>query len=909
MKDYLSKRKNISQLFKLVLMVVMVLIVPFGASGQFVKPTSTGANGAMQYKDAAAAYDRWIADPANAEAKGWKAYGRYIEMNRSRLDTDGNPADPGIFISEAISIQAEKGAMEKLKSGAGWSPVGPITKPPSANGSFSHGMGRINCIAFHPTDPAIYWIGVAQGGVWKTVNGGESYAPLTDNLPILRVSDIAVNPKNPDNIFISVCDYAYIGVALDTDYRKRNTHYGLGVYKTTDGGLTWSETGLKFDQTELDKTLIRRIFYHPTEAGWLLAGGVSGIFKSVDDGATWSQIQTEVIWDIEQDFNNGTILYATTGTVRNSGGNPPKMMKTTDFGATWTTLNTGWPNDLSIGRTEISLTPESSDYIYVIASNPGGSFYGFYRSTDAGSTWEARNTMAANGMNILGGSQGWYDLAILVDPRNKERIFAGGLDMYVSNNGGTSWEQSSFWVMTEDDFTLHADQHQYKYNPVDRKYYACHDGGVARTSDIIAGRGTNGKWATRWEERSNGMIITSFYRIGLCEMFPGYVVGGAQDNSTYYNKNGNWINFIGGDGMDCMINPDDPDIVYGSSQYGSLSRSDNGGGSTRGIRPSGFGSNSCEWTTPIVQDMNNPNFIYTANNNIWKSSNKGNAWTKISNLPTPAGTNKPLKINALALYPKNSSVIYAAQRIHYEYDQPSRMWVTLNGGTTWTDRTSGLPEMLYFTSICVDATDSLTAWVTCGGFSAGQKVFRTKDAGQTWENMSLNLPNLPVNSIVFQENGDNDILYAGTDAGVYYYSGANGTWQLYSNLLPNVIISELEIHEPTKKLFAATFGRGIWMTDLIQGGSGTDPRPFVNSKLSVYPNPASHQFTIDLEGITVTEARLEIISVTGEQMYTELVPVSGTRLNRNLSPGLPAGMYFLRVWAGNNHLTTKIIIN
>ena len=257
------------------------------------------------------------------------------------MNPDGNPADPSILENEVVKIQAAKEAQMKLKTGSGWSPVGPDQRPPSANYSSSHGMGRINCIAFHPTNPLIYWVGVAQGGVWKTSDGGETYQPLTDDLPILRVSDIAVNPKNPDNIFIAVCDYAYIGVALNIDNRKRNTHYGLGVYRTDDGGITWTPTGLTFKETDLDASLIRRVLFSPSEPGTLLAAGVSGIYRSTDDAKTWHKVCNEVIWDIEQDFNNGQVVYATTGTVKNVTGSIPKLLKTTNFGTSWNGIGIG----------------------------------------------------------------------------------------------------------------------------------------------------------------------------------------------------------------------------------------------------------------------------------------------------------------------------------------------------------------------------------------------------------------------------------------------------------------------------------------------------------------------------------------------------------------------------------------
>ena len=898
MKDYSVKTVFI--------LMCLVLSAGAGLKAQMLMPPATATGDNYSFRDALRDYDRWVSNPANLETKGWKAYGRFMEFNRSRLNPDGNPAEASVFLREAVNVQAAKAADARMKSGHGWSPVGPEQRPPSVETYTSHGMGRINCIAFHPTNPLIYWIGVAQGGVWKTVDGGNSYQPLTDDLPILRISDIAVNPNNPDNIFISVCDYAYIGVALNTDSRKRHTHYGLGVYRTDDGGLNWRPTGLTFKEEELDASLIRRVLFHPTQPGVLLAAGVSGIFKSSDDGNTWRKVNTDVIWDFEQDFTYGTTVYATTGTIRSFGGGSATFMKSTDFGETWVKKNTNWPTDLSIGRTEIGLTPQNPDWIYVVAANPGGSFYGFYRSTDGGETWTARNTFEANGYNILDNSQGWYDLAILVDPKNTNRVYVGALNMNATSDGGLTWTAVSNWVFSADNFTLHADQHQFKYNPVDKHYYACHDGGVTRTDTIIPGTRADGKWSTTWEERSNGMIITSFYRIGLCEMFPGYVVGGAQDNSSFYNRNGNWINFIGGDGMDCMINPDNPDIVYGSSQYGSLVRSDNGGGSFKGIRPNA-GSERGEWTTPMIQDKNNPNIIFTGFGNVYKSVNKGDSYTKISSFPNVAGYNCPAEITALAMYPENNKTLYAASRIRYDYPTKTKLWATQNGGARWTNIIDGIPDSLYITSLAVNGSDSLDLWVAYGGLIPGQHVYRTKDGGATWTNMTLDLPNLPVNTVVHQEGYGNDVVYVGTDAGVYYYTEESGKWTLYSDLLPNVIISELEIHYPTRKLYAATFGRGIWMTDLVQGTSGTEPTGFVSGKMTVFPNPTRGSIRLQIDGIRTGEVRIEIISITGERVYEETLPAGTGTISKQLNPDLVPGMYFLRASAGKQMLTERFI--
>lgn len=896
-------------------LVVIMLLGVFLAQGSFsqqsLRLSDLQTDEATGFKQMLIQFDDQQ-NKLDPNTKGWKPLARYMEFNRSRLTSLGELPETSVFFEALQAVQQEKKAQSSLKNGVAWSPVGPIERPESMSAAPSHGMGRINCISFHPTDPNTYWVGVAQGGVWKTTDGGETYMPLTDDLPIMRVSDIAVNPNNPDNLFLSVCDYAYIGVALNTDGRKRHTHYGIGVYRTDDGGVTWQPTGLTYEQNGLDATLIRRVLIDSDQSGVLLAGGVSGLFRSTDDGVTWTQVRDEVIWDLEQDFNDPKTVYVTTGRVRQVSGDDPMMLKTTDFGLTWNEMPIGFPAGDAVGRSEIGLTPETSDYIYVVSSDPDGGFYALYRSTDAGATWEVRNSYADERVNILhwyqgtgSGGQGWYDLAILVDPRDRERVFVGGINMWGSQNGGQTWSPCSYWVMYNG-FTLHADQHQYKYNPLDNKYYACHDGGVARTSEIILGSWNNDyNWPTVWEERSNGMIITSFYRIGLSEMFPGYMIGGAQDNSTFYNRNGNWTNFIGGDGMDCMIHPDDPMVVWGSSQYGNLVRSDDGGNNFRGIRPTN--SEDGGWTTPMVMDPNNPNTIFTGYGNVYRSTNKGNSWTKLSNFPIISGFGKPAIISALAIYPQDPNTIYAAKRMHIPHIATSSVWKT-HDASHWENITEGLPDELYFTSLTVDDDNQNHVWVACGGFMEGSKVFESTDGGANWINVSHNLPNIPVNVVVHQNGSENDIVYIGTDAGVYYKVNGESAWTLYSTELPNVIISDLEIHYPSRKLYAATFGRGFWMVDLVEPVSTTDPDMYGETTLRTYPNPASDRLLVDMTGILAESVTMELITITGKRVRLMNRAVLNGELHYSLVINdLPAGAYFLRVWAGKEMRSTRVI--
>ncbi len=855
-------------------------------------------------------YDQQVQSGQLSDQKGWKAYGRWVEFMRERLGPDGEPADPAIFLEQANIVANEKAQASRLKTGQAWSPVGPFEMPGTYSSSPIFGMGRINCISFHPTDPQIYWIGVAQGGVWKTTDGGESYIPLTDDLPILRVSDIAVDPNDPDIIYLSVCDYAYIGVALNTDQRKRHTHYGLGVYKTTNGGNTWEPTGLSFSQSELDVTLIRRVLISPDDSNHLLAAGVNGMYKSTDGGDAWTRIREDLFWDIEQDFTNGNTIYATTGHVWTMSRGQASLIKSEDFGETWTELNPDFPGDQSISRVEIGLTPETPDYIYLVAADPDGGFFGFYRSTDGGSSWETRKHHS-EGQNILhwyqsasgAGGQGWYDLAILVDPKDKERVFVGGINMWGSEDGGQNWEMCSYWVMSNG-FTLHADHHQYKYNPLDEKYYACHDGGVARTSKLSLGADISGKWDTNWEERSNGMAITSFYRIGLSENNPGYVIGGAQDNSTYYNQDGVWLNMFGGDGMESLIHPDDPDIIYGSSQYGNLSRSTNGGRSTNGIRPT-YDENG-GWTTPLIMHPNNPDELYCGFGNVWKSENQGTSWTRISNFPVVDGYGYPAIISALAIYASDPKYIYTAKRIHHPFNSPSSFWRT-SDGAHWENVSAGLPDSLYFSYIAIDDNDPFSVWVTCSGFLDDQKVYHTADGGSTWDNISLNLPNVPANTIVHQNGSENNLIYVGTDAGVYYTWDNHMQWELYSTDMPNVIVSELEIHYSTNKIYAATFGRGIWMAELASATSSSETVENINSLL-IYPNPTSGSLFIDYSGLPSGQMTVDVADIQGKTVFEKIVTNNSGQGNIKIDIDVKPGVYFVRLKAGTKLRTSRIII-
>ncbi|RYZ27877.1 MAG: hypothetical protein EOP49_41925, partial [Sphingobacteriales bacterium] len=393
----------------------------------------------LTFKELQREFGEWKKGRDLSKTKYWKYFKRMETDMQLHTDATGEPADPALYINAAIEAANEK---ERLFSArllnTPWFPVGPSVTPDNKTGYMENGLGRINCIAFHPNSPATYFVGVAQGGVWKTTNNGQTWTPLTDNLPITRISDISIDPNNPDVMYISVCDFAYIGAGLMLDGRKRNTHYGLGVYKTTDGGQTWNPTGLSFQLTNGDASLIKKILVNPGNSNSLVACGASGMYLSSDAGATWVQTMDSLFWDMVQHPTNPNILYAATGWVMSANAGFAAIYKSADFGITWTMLNTGIPGTGQVQRIKLAIAPSDPDYVYAIAVDTDRGLFGFYKTTNGGATWQFSDP----GVNVLEGNdgqnpggQGTYDLALMVSQTNKNLLYSGGVNIWGSDDG------------------------------------------------------------------------------------------------------------------------------------------------------------------------------------------------------------------------------------------------------------------------------------------------------------------------------------------------------------------------------------------------------------------------------------------------------------------------------------------
>jgi photosystem II stability/assembly factor-like uncharacterized protein len=858
--------------------------------------------------------DAWGRQPEHRKSKGWKWIKRWEDFQTQRMQSDGGLLDWEVYARAAQAVVEQKAAAAKTVTGSSWVPLGPNNYAVPGYPSWETGIGRINCIAFHPTIATTFWVGVAQGGVWKTVDDGLSWTPLTDDLPMLRISDICVNPANPDEIYIAVGDMAYFGAGLTLDDRKRHTHYGLGVYKTTDGGQTWNPTGLSVPQTDFDFSLTARVLIHPTNTLSLVAAGTNGIWTSANAGASWTQVHDSIIWDMEMDPTNPQILYASTGYRATLEMGSASIMKSTNFGATWTVLPTGIPGRGTVQRIELAVAPSDPNYVYALCAGMDAGFGGLYRSTNAGTTW----ALQATSPNILewwdgfgGGGQGWYDLAIIVNPTDRNTIYTGGVNMWASTDGGVSWNGCSYW---QNDFgpSLHADQHQFALNPLNNKYYVCNDGGLYAATQINIGSWDDAmnlpgyQWPTSWQKLSAGMQTTSFYRCSTTPAASGNLIAGAQDNGTYFYNGTTWYNIFGGDGMECILHPTNPQTLYGSSQYGYLSGSNDGGLTTFGL---GGISEYGEWTTPFLLHPTNANIMFAAYGNVHKSSDAGNSWIPISNFPINSGLGQPNISSALAISKSNPDYLYVAKRFYDSYGEPSALWVTTNGGATWTDRTAGLPDSLYFTYIAVDADDPATAWVTTGGFVPGVKIFKTTNAGATWANVSLNLPNLQSNCVLHDGLHNHNPIYVGLDVGVYYFNDTLSSWELYATDLPNVIVSELELDAPNQQIVAATFGRGLWGVSLKDelAVAATPSNPDFLT-LQIAPNPNSGRFDLVFQGNAQAGLKLELIDVMGRIVHTEPIAAFRDGYRQTLETDLAAGCYFARVTGNGGRIARRFVV-
>lgn len=718
----------------------------------------------------------WKDIPDSLRKGGWKQFKRWEHFWETRLNPDGSIPNVAKHLNSYFDF-LNNSKKNSLLSKAEWKPLGPFTNPPPPSGGDDKGVGRVNILRFHPTKPKTIWAGAASGGLWRSNDLGKTWTefPFTQFLSI-GVSDIQFCQDNPRIAYVATGDANGIGGG-------GGNSYSIGVLKTTDEGASWSVTNLAFNLN--NQQVVAKLFVHPNNPNIVLAATSIGIYKSTDGGSNWVNKNNQGYFkDLVSKPGNPNILYAATY------GSNPSIYKSSDLGETWNSVH----QVNGANRIALAVTPANSQNVYALCSTTP--FHSFRVSYDEGATWTVASSNSGNTPNILGrdqgtGSdrnvgQGWYDLCVAVAPWDEDEIYVGGINIWKSKDGGYNWEHITHWYGGYNKPLVHADIHSLIFDEISGDLFSTNDGGIDRTTD-----GGN-----KWYSVDEGMNITQFYRMGGSLTNPNMIIAGSQDNGTSMLVNGAWKKMYGGDGMECAIDPTNNNNIYLSIYYGNLYRSSNGSTFSTMISRSVTGENAA-WVTPFLISPHNPNKIIAGFQNVWASWNNGRQWKKISNF---SGST----LRSLAFAPSDSNTIYAATL--------NSIFVTYDGGINWKNISN--PQANQITYIAVDQNNNQRAWITNGGFSANSKIFEYNE-NIGWKNISGNLPNVPVNTVIYQNNSP-DRLYIGTDIGVFYSDYNSSFWEPYGEKMPNLIISELEIHYPTKKIRAATYGQGIWEAPIME---------------------------------------------------------------------------------------------
>ena len=604
-------------------------------------------------------------------------------------------------------------------------------------------MGRTTSIAFHPTDVNVFYVGAAMGGIWKTEDGGDTYVPLGDELPFLAVSAIVVDQHDPDILYISVGDHLWNGLP------------SIGIYKSTDAGVTWNPTNLNFSTSQNSR--IYWITAHPDDSSTLLVASQAGLYKTTDGFDSYTQLSAIACTQVAYKHGDSDIVY-----MSNDKG---EFLKSSDGGERFSLIE-----DFGDRTVRIALTKQEPDKVVITHANS------LIVSKDSGETFPA--TYALPETNNA--------QQVAINPNDPEDYIVGYFELFRTRDGGSSYTQICQWLGNNGLPLIHVDMRNVHINPLQEdRIYFCHDGGVD-VYNVDTGEFTN---------LSDGLIITQFYDIAVSQTEPNVVSGGSQDNgSMYRDESGTWDDLAGtGDGMITEIDPNNADVIFWEFQFGGLRRFN--GSSSMGIAPTGEDGNGA-WITPFRLDPSNSERIIVGYRNVYESHNQGDTWTRISD-ELANGSN----LNHIAISKMNGERVYAIQA--------RNLYVKAIDSDEWT--TKSLPAN-GVTDIEVDPSDMNKIVITVGGYANGSKIFTSNDAGDTWINISGNLPNVRFGAVEYYTDIEN-ALFIGSEAGVFYRGDSSEDWILYGRL-PHTRVNDIEIQYSEQKIRVGTYGRGVFEADI-----------------------------------------------------------------------------------------------
>ncbi|HEY0658754.1 MAG TPA: hypothetical protein VGD05_09780, partial [Pyrinomonadaceae bacterium] len=709
----------------------------------------------------------------------------------------------------------------------------PTPKPePMSTGTFA-GMrfrsigpavtsGRVNMFAVDPNDRAKYYIAVASGGVWKTVNAGTTWTPVFDGEGSYSIGAIALDPKNTATVWVGTGEYN----------SQRSVGYGDGVYRSDDGGRSWRNMGLKTSEH------IGRIAIDPRDSNVVFvaaqgplwsAGGERGLYKTTDGGKTWKAVisvsENTGVTDVVIDPANPDTMYAAAWQRRRhfytlvNGGPESALYKSTDGGNTWTKLRSGLPPG-DLGRIGIDISPVNPNVVYATIE-ASGNLSGIFRSNDRGATWERTSPNIAQAM---------YYGQVVADPKNVDRIYIPNVVLQVSDDGGRTQRPLVSRL-------VHVDYHAVWVDPKNTDYILVgNDGGVYESFD----RGAN------WHFKAN-LPVAQFYDIAVDNNVPFYnVYGGTQDNNSLGGPvrtrnnagiiNADWFVTNGGDGFRSQVDPLDPNIIYAESQNGGLVRFDKRTGENVDIPPiegKNDESQRYNWDSPFIISPHSNTRLYFAGHKLFKSDNRGDDWKVISGdltrrldrnaLPVMGKIQSPdaiAKNQSTALFGNASAMSESPKKqgLIYIGTDDGLIQVTENDGGSYRkiDKCPGVPDMSYVSRVLASQHDANTVYALFNNHQNGDfkpYILKSADTGKTWTSIAGNLPARGSLYAIAEDHVNPNLLFAGTEFGFFFTVDGGKQWVQIKSGLPTIAVRDIAIQRTENDLLLGTFGRGIYVLD------------------------------------------------------------------------------------------------
>ncbi len=793
----------------------------------------------------------------------------------SKVREDSAVADRNLALWSTFEKSKSKMLLNGTSAVANWQSCGPNNQ---AGCMISH--------AFDPNNPSVVWAGSAGGGLWKSLNSGNSWQPMTDDLPSISVGAVAINPQNSNEMLIGTGEGYLLSPWL---------HYGSGVFRSIDGGLTWLPTGLIVPDSSGFASL--SIEWDPTHSNNVLLASTHGIYRSQDGGLTWSQKLPGVASSLVMNKKDPSIAYAAMQDYQTAVGG---IFMSQDSGKTWAPLAGGLPTPGNYGFSTLAICDSFPNVMYVgisyhATSTQVGEMEGLYKTSNGGITWSKLSTFEdfycyPAPFNSI--CQGWYANITAVSPVDSNLVFSGGIYLYNSTDGGQTWNYSD-WVPGGTPPYMHPDHHSFGFNPLNpTEAYSFNDGGVYRSTN--AG-GT-------WTIVNNDLVTTQFYYVASSATNPNLMLGGSQDNGVFstYNLNSSmgWNVFQHGDGFFCNVDYTDPNVWYATELYSKRMKSRDGGASWDSINNGISGTNF--FVTPLIMHPTvNTTLLAATVPAVYISQDSGASWGV--SITTPY-------ITIMAYDKVNPQVIYICNDPYFSVSNIRR---SLNGGQTWSLISSPGDKVI---DIECDPITSGVLYATRGKFSAGQQIYKSINFGNTWTNITTDFPGIPANTLVVNPNNTNH-LYVGCDLGVYLSVDGGTSWTSYNDNLPNVVVNDMHYYAPDSTLRAGTYGRGVWKTKAADPAlvGMHENTSLLNSR--IFPNPTTGTLTLtgslekeqDLEITVLNYLAQEVNEIYSGKMSKGTFALNWTGKNKrglDVSPGI----YFIRISGEQGSSMMKVVV-